>query len=316
MISVLAPLANADIFSLTKAEQEKIFNEAENWIDAMPDGLQDKISDAVAHSQHGFYAELNLFRNIADTTGIGKYRVNVTDLQTEKGVKFRWYAGNGSTKGKKPLLVYFHGGGWSMGSVATTDKFCRALASEGNVNVISVEYPLVPEYPYPAGILSSVETVEYIFKEATKFGTDSHLISLGGDGAGGNVAMEVSLRLPEKYKVKSLVLYYPLVQTTGILDPSSKREFGRGYGFDSRVWEAYISVYNNKSRLDYGKLPPLLVISAGRDIVAPQGKALKSAVAGSKHVIFEGALHGFLTDGQQNTAFTKAVAITDHFLTG
>ena len=318
MVSVVAVSAFADTFSVTQREQQKMLEEADNWIDDMPDGMQDRLSDAVNHAVEGFYSEINFFRNYNDTIGIGRYKVNVRDIKSTSNpeISLRLYSPNTRNDKKKPLLVYFHGGGWSMGSVNTTERFCRALASEGNVIVASVSYPLAPEKPFPLAINSCKSTMEFILSKSAEWGSDKSLISLGGDGAGGNLALDVYQSLPESLKIRSIVLYYPLINTTGELDQKNKREFGRGYGFDSRLWESFIKAYNGKPSAFRKTFPPILLIGAGRDIVVDQQKSFSSNHREAvKYIEFEGAIHGFITDGHQPTAFNKAVSLTDTFLT-
>lgn len=327
-------MAYADIYTISPKEQQQFLNEADDWIDDMPDGIQDRISDAVSHSLHGFFSEIEYFRNYNDTTGIGKYKVNVKEFKGGKNsnIPMVLYSGKGATK-DQPLLVFFHGGGWSLGSVKTSERFCRALASEGKVKVISVDYPLAPENPYPAAVNISTEALEFIFSKAKELGCDPLKISLGGEGAGGNLALGAFFSLSKKtpsLKIKSLVLYYPLLNVSQGLPQESKRKYGRGYGFDSRVWEAFVNAYNiqgnifqsdylanpNEAPLNTLKtLPPVLMITAGRDIVIEEEKEFKSKISNMTYVSFDGAIHGFLSDNHQPTAFRKAVGITDVFLT-
>lgn len=315
LMAVMFLSAYADNYTLTKKEQQQITEEAENWIDDMPDGIQDRLSDAVNHALHGFYNEINYFRNYNDTTGLNKYKVKVENINGGKLGEMSMRLYSGTKNSNVPLLIYFHGGGWSVGSLVTSDKFCRALASEGNIKVVSVDYPLAPENPYPGALKNCIDAVEYILTKSKEWGFSSDKISLGGDGAGGNLALETFSKLPDTVKIKSLVVYYPLLQTKGLLDPKSKREFGRGYGFDSRLWEAFTTAYNRKgddlSQLQ--NLPPTLVISAGRDIIIDEERnfALNSKV---NYVQFDGALHGFISDNHQKSAFNKAVSLTDRFL--
>ena len=305
----------ADNYSLTQKEQQLIFEEAENWIDDMPEGIGDRLSDAINHATHGFYNEVEYFRNMADTTGIGKYSVRVKDINGGNGQDIPMRIYESSSSKDSPLLIYFHGGGWSLGSIKVSDKFCRALASMGKVKVVSVEYPLAPEKPYPSAVIKCVDAVKYIFNKSSEWGFSTNNISLGGDGAGGNIALETYSRLPSNNKIQSLVLYYPLLETTGRLDPSSKREYGRGYGFDSRLWESFINAYNGNDPKYPDLLPPTLIIGAGRDIIIDEVKNFGLSSPEIKYIEFEGAIHGFITDGHQTSAFKKAVELTDLFLT-
>ena len=309
----------AATYTLTEKEQHQILNEADNWIDEMPDGLNDRLSDAVNHALHGFYSEIQLYRNAADTTHSGKYKVKTDNITGGKlgELSFRLYSSTAKTSSSDPLLIYFHGGGWSFGSIETSDKFCRALASEGNVKVVSVEYPLAPENPYPNGLKQCMDAVEYIVSKSGDWKFDPEKVSLGGDGAGGNLALETYNGLEGNVNIKSLVLYYPLINTSGTLDAGSKREYGRGYGFDSRLWEVFIEAYkaNHNTPDKIKSLPSTLIISAGRDIIIEEENLFSKAYPEIIQVVFEGALHGFITDGHQPTAFNKAVALTDSFLT-
>lgn len=317
IVSTLVLSTFAGTFSVSPKEHQQMLDEAENWIDDMPDGLQDRLSDAVNHAMSGFFNEVQYFRSLADTTGIRKFRVNIKDIQGGKGenIPMRIYKATKTVSKQLPLLIYFHGGGWSVGSIGATDKFCRALASAGNVMVVSVEYPLAPEHPYPAGIETCKEAVDYICKHVQEWGGSSSLISLGGDGAGGNLALNLYQQLPTSINIKSLVLYYPLIYSNGSLDLKNKKEFGRGYGFDSRVWEAFINAYNDKSKPTFDRMPPVLLITAGRDIIINEEKEFSSLSNKITYIQFDGAIHGFITDGHQPTAFTKAVDLTDRFLT-
>lgn len=316
--------ADAKSWSISKEEKNRMTDEAENWIDDIPVGLQDRLSDAVAHAQRGFFNELNFFRNMADTTGVDLYSVKVTDFKGGKreDIQMRCYTPSQSLKNSDlTVLIYFHGGGWSLGSIATSDKFCRALASQGNVKVISVDYPLTPENPYPSALNTCVEAVEFIVDKMKEQNHTNPSISLGGEGAGGNLALETFLQLQKNEPgcdIKSIVAYYPLLKTSGELTGQYKKEFGRGYGFDSRVWEVFIDAYKDSSDnlLQTGlKFPPILLISPGRDIVFDEAKIFSENNKEVKFIEFTDSLHGFISDGHQPTAFNKAVELTDLFLT-
>lgn len=316
MVSVWTINVYADTYTITTGEQQKMIDEADDWIDNIPEGLQDRLADAVLHAQKGFWNEIQYVRNLKDTVNIGSYKVNITDLKGSKGldIPMRLYSAGKDKDKKLPLLVYFHGGGWSFGSIDLTDKFCRALAAEGNVRILSVEYPLSPEKEYPSALNVCKNAVEYITENLGEIIGTTNALSLGGDGAGGNLALQTYFALPESVHVNSLVLYYPMLVTTGKLDVESKRKYGRGYGFDSRLWETFIQAYNGKDSLKEKKLPKTLLITAGRDILIKQEKDFHTQHPSINYVEFTGAIHGFITDGKQNTAFNKAVQITDNFL--
>ena len=87
-----------------------------------------------------------------------------------------------------PLLVYLHGGGWVVGDLDTHDQPCRFLAQEAGVRVLSVDYRLAPEHPFPAGLDDAVAALRFAIEEAARFDADPARIAVGGDSAGGNLA--------------------------------------------------------------------------------------------------------------------------------
>src|SRR6185312_7624671 len=87
-----------------------------------------------------------------------------------------------------PVLVYFHGGGWAAGSLATHDPFCRLLCAAAGVLILSVEYRLAPEHPYPAGLEDALAAYSWAAEHAPSFGGDAQRLALGGGSAGANLA--------------------------------------------------------------------------------------------------------------------------------
>ncbi|MCH5228829.1 MAG: alpha/beta hydrolase fold domain-containing protein [Muribaculaceae bacterium] len=316
ILSATLNIGVADNFTVSDEIQTRIQEEAEDWMDNMQDGIQDRMSDAVNHAIHGFYTELDYFRNYSDTTGINKYKTKVREIPFGNSVPspMFFYYTEENIDTLKPLLIYFHGGGWVLGSHILSDKFCRALASDGKINVISIDYPLSPEKVYPTAIDVSEASVNYITEHASEFGSSKNLISLGGDGAGGNIAIMTYQRLANRSEIKSMVLYYPLIKAEGRLNQEMKKQFGRGYGFDSRLWEVFVEAYKGKSLPDDITLPPTLLISAGRDIIIEEQKEFVATIKNVTYVEFPYGLHGFITDNHQTTAFETAVVLTEKFL--
>ncbi|MGH3585763.1 MAG: alpha/beta hydrolase fold domain-containing protein, partial [Pseudonocardia sp.] len=92
----------------------------------------------------------------------------------------------------RSMVVYFHGGGFVLGSVASTDPLCRLLAAQSGVRVLSVDYRLAPEHPYPAALEDALAAFRAVQADAEAFGADPGLVAVGGDSAGGNLALVVA----------------------------------------------------------------------------------------------------------------------------
>jgi acetyl esterase/lipase len=120
-----------------------------------------------------------------------------------------------------PVIMYIHGGGFVLGSIAHVDRTVRLLARDTGAIIVSVEYGLAPESPYPAGLEDCKTEFDWIVTHANDvFGTDPARIAIGGDSAGGNLAIEVAIwRRDHKLIMPcALLLYSPL---TGSTDPAT-----------------------------------------------------------------------------------------------
>ena len=115
----------------------------------------------------------------------------VRDLQTGDGVPLRLYRPNAA--GVHPVLVYFHGGGWTIGDLDTHDVLCRQLCVTAEVAVAAVDYRLGPEHRFPAAVDDCVAATRWLQREGAALGLDSARLAVGGDSAGGNLAAVVAL---------------------------------------------------------------------------------------------------------------------------
>src|SRR5206468_12422355 len=129
----------------------------------------------------------------------------------------------------RPLLLYMHGGGWVVCDLDTHDNVCRFLPREAGVLVLSVDYRLAPEHPFPAAVEDSLAAYGHVVENAAELGTEPRAIAVGGDSAGGNLAAVVSqLAIAADLPVPAFCLsIYP------VTDLSVKREsyrlFSDGY---------------------------------------------------------------------------------------
>ncbi|XP_067667961.1 arylacetamide deacetylase-like [Haliotis asinina] len=163
-----------------------------------------------------------LFQMTGSPWGLGEdQELKIHDTQFD-GVPVRVYEPVADLdSSSRPVVVYFHGGGWSFLSVDAYDPLTRKLAKDTGYVVISVDYRLAPEHPYPAAFDDCVKVVEYILENSQDLGLNPTRVAVAGDSAGGNLAAAVSLRLKEKIRVQ--VLLVPVLQvlnfnTTGFIE--------------------------------------------------------------------------------------------------
>lgn len=174
--------------------------EADAFLAGLPAGLQPRQAKAVAAAINGDFALLNEVRNARNSTFIYSNNVAVTELSIRgdhgREIAMRLYTPHQkSDTAPLPLLIYFHGGGWTFGSLNSCARFCDALAATGKVCVLAVDYALAPEHPYPEGLLDCLAAVEYAMAHCEAWGVSRQAISLGGDSSGGNLALAAALNL-------------------------------------------------------------------------------------------------------------------------
>jgi acetyl esterase len=208
-----------------------------------------------------------------------------------------------------PTLVFIHGGGWVFGSRASHDPICRALSSMSGVRLVSLEYRLAPEHPFPAAIDDCWNATRYLVDHASELGLDPDRIGVGGDSAGGNLAAAVARRACERdQRVACQYLLYPALSAA--CDSGSYREFAEGYGLTRDDMEWFWSQYvSDTSRLDDPEAAPLVgvdleglapttIITAEYDVLRDEGEAyaLRLAQAGVPTTVWRAPqmTHAFL----------------------
>ena len=212
-------------------------------------------------------------------------------------------------QGPFPALVYYHGGGWVIGNLDVVDVPCRQLANRTGCIVISVDYRLAPEHPFPAPAEDAYAAVEWVAENGDSICVDSSRIAVAGDSAGGNLAAVVCLMAKDKEgpKISYQILFYPVTEHS--YDTISYHENAEGYFLtkDSMVWfwnhylqeESGEHPYASPLRAkDVSGLPPALVVTAEYDPLRDEGEAyakkLFDAGVGVTLKRYEGLIHGFV----------------------
>jgi acetyl esterase/lipase len=184
-----------------------------------------------------------------------------------------------------PVLVYFHGGGFVIGDLETHDGLCRQFANEGAYRVIAVDYRLAPEHKFPAAIDDAFAAVSWIETHAAELGVDANRIAVGGDSAGGALAVEVTQLAKAKGapKIAFQLLMFPVTQIGQ--ETASLREFAVGYFLDKPTLDWFFAHYiptgtdimdTRVSPLhapDVKGLPPAYVMLGGFDPLHDEGLA-------------------------------------------
>jgi len=208
-----------------------------------------------------------------------------------------------------PGVVYFHGGGWVIGSLDTHDGFCRALANRARAVVASVDYRLAPEHRFPAAADDCYAAAHWIAEHGAEIGIDGGRLAVGGDSAGGNLAAVVAQMARDQGgpRLRSQVLIYPV--TDSDFERPSYRENAEGYLLTRDAmrwfWDAYVpdpseraNPYAAPLRAEkLAELPPALVLTAEYDPLRDEGEAygsrLRDAGVRVETTRYDGQIHGF-----------------------
>lgn len=230
-----------------------------------------------------------------------------------------------------PLLVYYHGGGWALGSIATYDSVCRELANEVPAMVVSVDYRLAPEHPFPAAVDDCHLALEWVARNATALGGDPRRIVLAGDSAGGNLATVIALAArKEKIPVVYQTLFYPSTNMSST-DYPSHRQYGQGYMLTTKAMDAFRAFYLPNeadcrkpraspllaSEADLKLMPPTLIMLAGCDPLRDEGQAyadrLRAAGVDVTCLLEKQMIHGAL-NFYNNALYAQASPLAQKLL--
>ena len=209
----------------------------------------------------------------------------------------------------RPVLIFYHGGGHTVGSVQIYDPICRKLACASGQIVVSVEYRLAPENPYPCGLIDAYTAAQGVFDLLDRRKLPyKRILSIAGDSAGGALASSVSMRAQFDYslKIANQILIYPSVDYT--MRHKSIEENGANYFLTAERIAWYFDNYFQNAEDRYlasplygqfsARIPRTLMISAGfdplRDEAAQYLARLEEVGIPHEHLYFDDMVHAFL----------------------
>jgi acetyl esterase len=239
---------------------------------------------------------------------------DVPFLGPEGEIGLRIYRPEG--EGLLPAVFYFHGGGFSSGSLDLVDPICRLLANRSGCMVISVDYRLAPEHPYPAAVTDAYIAISWVGAYGERFGVDTSRLAVVGDSAGATIATACMLIRDKNVGEPEIKVQYLLCPVTDLVkfETPSYEEFGEGHflttammrrwkgyyltGVEDRVAEPYCSPVREQN---LANLPPAIIVTAEYDVLRDEGEAygellLMNEVFAEVRRI-EGMIHNFFWFG-------------------
>ncbi len=206
------------------------------------------------------------------------------------------------------VIIYFHGGGFVLGSTDSHDHLCRELSHISGYNVISVDYHLAPEYPYPAPVADARAVFQWLQLNADSLGFDLSNVVVAGDSAGANIATVCAIEHSNwtDIMIKFQILWYPCVDKD--FSRESYQTYKEGFFLSSRLmqwfWDQYSSGYDRAPNLtpidaDLRGVCSTAIVTASCDPLRDEGYAyyqkLKSQGVDAHYAEYKGQIHGFIS---------------------
>ncbi|HJM91799.1 MAG: alpha/beta hydrolase [Alphaproteobacteria bacterium] len=212
---------------------------------------------------------------------------------------------------KLPILVFYHGGGFVIGSLDSYDSLCRVLANMAKCIVVSVDYRLAPEHKFPTAVDDGLEAYQWVSDHAHELDGDNRRIAIAGDSAGGNITAVTAIGIRDEGDIPPLlqILIYPVAG--GAPETPSHHEFAEGMLLTRATilwfYDQYLEQPEDAAdprfapllAKDLSGLAPALVIVAGFDPLRDEGIAYAERLhdAGVKVELaeYDGMVHGFVS---------------------
>ena len=250
-------------------------------------------------------------------------------LVADGAVAMRAYRPAGAAAAEElPALVYFHGGGWTIGDLDTHDVLCRQLANGARCAVFSVDYRLAPEAPFPAAVDDCIRATRYVADHAGELRIDPGRLAVGGDSAGGNLATVVAIHARDAGApaLAFQLLIYPATDQRGEFESVARN--GQGYLLTREAMDFFRGCYLPRKEdwldwraspllaKDLSRLPPALVITAAFDPLVDEGRAYAERMRREgvqvRYLQYDDMVHGFVLFGgavdTANAAVTECCA--------
>jgi len=210
-----------------------------------------------------------------------------------------------------PCLIFIHGGGWIVGDLETNERTMRLLAIRSGIRILSVDYPLAPENKFPVGLDACVAVTRWVRQNGRDRGINPDRLAIGGDSAGGNLALATALDLRNAGEnwLKLGLMIYPALSPHA--DTESHQSFGQGefgLGTDAMhyFWGEYLADASQKSDpravpllADMHSMPPMYIVTAGLDALTDDSRILETRLRESGidaiHRHYPGMIHGFFS---------------------
>ncbi|HHX36939.1 MAG TPA: alpha/beta hydrolase [Clostridiaceae bacterium] len=278
------------------------------------------------------YRLIRRLRRLFSAPAVSSSFVDYCLFVADHKISLRMFAPSEGEPGSE-ILLFIHGGGFVTGDIDTYTSICRTMADETGRNVISVDYRLAPEHPFPAGLYDCYQVWLALQREYSRLKLGWRSVVLVGDSAGANLAAALSLLARDRgvtVPVRQILLYpltwydhsesspFPSVQENGedyVLTAKAVDDYLTLYLADQDPRSPYVAPLLAK---DFSDLPETLVVTAEFDVLRDEGAAfatkLMAAGTACEYACIDGAVHGFISFPRRHESVVKCYSIINRFL--
>ena len=228
---------------------------------------------------------------------------------------------------ERPLIIYFHGGGWTIGDLDTHHPFCLHLADQTQCTVMSVDYRLAPEHPFPTAHNDALAASRWIIDNLNALAPNNGEVVIAGDSAGGNLTLATAARLPDEPRLRGCLMMYPAIQhyhaamrsytehaKSGPLTTSIMRWFTDTYLDGLAPADPSVELMFPGRRTTLIGFPRSLLITAEKDPLRDDGRRLANTLQRAnvtvQHEHFDREAHGFPCSEGPTAGHERFMAIT------
>ena len=313
--------------------QARASTEAAAFIAKLPPDFAAAQRRAILAAQNGDVAELEKIRASRRASTHDLSDVFVDDEFIGRGgakLRLRIYTPKTNLSQSRAILLYLHGGGWTINSPENCERFCRDFALKNDAVVVAPDYRLAPEHPFPAANEDAKAAFGWVVKHAEILGGSAEKTFVGGDSAGGHLALSLAIDIRDddsaEVKPAGVIAFYPALD----LRPSERESakfFGEKFCLNGELMKLYINAYAPTAEAKeaaslFGRnlrgLPRTLLIVSECDILRSEAAEfyvlLKAAGVKTRYVCLEGATHIYITQDGMDNAYQTALAEASAFV--